>query len=38
MEQLLIGRYMFSVEARYGMFAGVPGGLTFNVGWAFGSR
>jgi len=37
-EQLLVGRYMVSIEARYGMFLGGPKGLTFTLGLAFGSR
>lgn len=38
MEQLLLGRYMLGLEARYGMFVGGPGGLTVNLSLAFGSR
>lgn len=37
-EQLLLGRYMVAVEARYGMIVGGPAGLTVNVSLAFGSR
>ncbi len=37
-EQLLFGRYMVGIEARYGMIAGGPAGLTFNMSLAFGSR
>ena len=37
-EQLLLGRYMLALEARYGMFLGGPAGLTINLSIAFGSR
>jgi hypothetical protein len=37
-EQLLVGRYMLALEARYGMFVGGPAGLTVNMSVAFGSR
>ncbi len=36
-EQLLVGRYMISVETRYGLFVGGPAGLTLNISLAFGS-
>jgi hypothetical protein len=37
-EQLLAGRYMVAIEARYGMIVGGPAGVTVAVSLGFGSR
>jgi len=37
-EQLLLGRYMVGVEARYGLLMSGPSGVTVNVSLGFGSR